>query len=231
MTGNNKKALLLIGSPRLESSTSKVLGDRLLERLARQGLAVETHFILRALAAPEKAEAMFAAVDRADVVIFAFPLYVDQLPAPVVWACEHIAARRRGRDATKRPLLTCLVQSGFPETHQNRPASDIMERFAVAAGFAWAGGLIMGMGGAAAGRPLPEKPTGMLHNVLSAIDQAAADLAAGRAISPATLELMGKKLMPYKFYFFMANLGMRREIKKNSRKADKSIDAFARPYA
>ena len=53
MTDNNKKAVLLIGSPRLESSTSKVLGDRLLERLAQQGLAIETHFILRTLAAPE----------------------------------------------------------------------------------------------------------------------------------------------------------------------------------
>jgi hypothetical protein len=231
MTASNKKAVLLIGSPRLESSTSKVLGDRLLQRLAQQGLAIETHFILRALAAPEKAEAMFGAVDQADVVVFAFPLYVDQLPAPVVWACEQIAARRRAQGATKRPLLTCLVQSGFPETHQNQPASDIMQRFAAAAGFAWAGGLIMGMGGAAGGRPLPPEPKGMLHNVLSALDRAAVDLAEGRAISATTLGLMGRKLMPYKFYFFMANFGMRREIKKNAAKTGKKIDALARPYA
>jgi len=231
MTHTNKKAVLLIGSPRLENSTSKVLGDRLLRRLEQQGLAAETHFVHRALADGDKAEAMFSAVDGADVVVFAFPLYVDQLPAPVVWACEQIAARRRRQSSGHRPMMTCLVQSGFPETQQNQPASDIMKRFAVAAGFTWAGGLIMGMGGATAGRPLPEEPRGMLHNVLKGLDQAAVDLAAGRAISTATIELMGKKLMPYKFYFFMANLGMRREVKKNSKKSGKNIDAFARPYA
>ena len=173
---------------------------------------------------------MFSAVDGADVVVFAFPLYVDQLPAPVVWACEHIAVRRRAQGATKRPLLTCLVQSGFPETHQNRPAADIMQHFAESAGFTWAGGLIMGMGGAAGGRSLPPEPKGMLHNVLTGLDQAAVDLAAGRAISAAAIGLMGKKLMPYKFYFFMANLGMRREIRKNAGKSGKALDAYARPY-
>jgi len=230
MSTSPKNAVLLIGSPRLEHSTSKALGDRLLERLATRGMATESHFIHRAFETTAKAGAMLAAVDGADIVIFAFPLYVDHLPAPVIWACGKIAAWRRAQRSTARPLLACVVQCGFPETHQNQPAVDIMHRFADSAGFEWAGGLIMGMGGAAAGRPIPEKPKGMLRNMIKGLDQAAADLAEGRAISIETIALMGRKLFPYKLYYWIANYGLRREIRKYAKKSGKALDAYARPY-
>ena len=54
-----RKAVLLIGSPRGEQSTSRILGGRLLERLAERGVAAETHFILRAFESEDKAAALF----------------------------------------------------------------------------------------------------------------------------------------------------------------------------
>lgn len=226
-----RKAVLLIGSPRGEQSTSRILGGRLLERLAERGVAAETHFILRAFESEDKAAALFSAVEGADIVVFAFPLYVDHLPAPVIWVCEEIARRRKDSNPATRPLLACLVQCGFPETHQNQPAADIMHRFADLAGFEWAGGLIMGMGGAAAGRPLPKKPSGVLHNVILGLDKAAVDLAEGRPVSAGTIALVGRKLMPYRLYLGMANFGMRREIKKYAKRSGKKIDPRARPFA
>jgi len=227
---NPQKAILLVGSPRLERSTSKALGDRLLAELAKRGVPSEVHFIHRAYSTPEKARAMLAAVDAADIVLFAFPLYVDQLPAPVIWACGEIAARPR-KAGGPPPLLAAIVQCGFPELHQNRPAVEVMRRFAERSGFAWAGGLAMGMGGAAAGRPLPEEPKGMMRNVLAGFALAAADLAAGRPIAAETIERVGRKLMPYWLYRFMANFGMRREIRKHEKRTGKKVDAFARPHA
>jgi NAD(P)H-dependent FMN reductase len=226
-----KKAVMVIGSPRLEKSTSKRLGDRLVAGLEARGIAVETHFTHKAIESEARAEALFAAADAADIVFFAFPLYVDHLPAPVVWACEAIAARRRGRPVgIRRPLLAALIQCGFPELHQNKPAVDVMRRFAGEAGFAWAGGLAMGMGGAA-NRPLPAKPSGMLRNMVSALDAAAADLAEGRPIAPETIVRAGQKVMPYRLYSLAANFGFRLQVRKNARKLGKKIDACDRPFA
>jgi hypothetical protein len=226
-----RRAVLLIGSPHFEKSTSWSLGSRLLDRLAGRGLAAESHFIHRALESEDKAAAMFRAVESADVLVFAFPLYVDHLPAPVIWACEEIARRRREARGATRPLLATIVQSGFPETYQNRMASDIMRRFADQAGFEWGGGLIMGGGGTVSGRSLPQKPKGMLRNLVLGLERAAADLAGGRPISPETTALVGRKLMAYRLYRLAANLGMRLELRKSKKKTGKKIDAYARPYA
>jgi len=193
-------------------------------------MTVETHSIYGDLDAPEKEEALIAAALSADLLIFSFPLYVDHLPAPVIRTLDRIASERRENLPTFRPRLTALVQCGFPETHQNRTALDIMRRFADLNGFTWAGGLALGMGGAA-GRPMPEKPKGMLRNVLSALDQAAAALAGGGTIPEETSMLMGKPMMPKWLYFLGANWGWKQQARKNGKKAGRALDLRARPYA
>ena len=135
------KAVLLVGSPRGHQSASRRLGLRLLQGLSSRGMTVETHSIYGDLDAPEKEEALIAAALSADLLIFSFPLYVDHLPAPVIRTLDRIASERRENLPTFRPRLTALVQCGFPETHQNRTALDIMRRFADLNGFTWAGGL------------------------------------------------------------------------------------------
>jgi len=225
-----QKAVLLLGSPRGHQSVSRRLGLRLLDGLSSRGMTVETHSIYGALDSPEKEGALVATALTADVLIFSFPLYVDHLPAPVIRVLDLIAAGRCGKPAPFPSRLAALVQCGFPETRQNRPAIDIMRRFADLNGFQWAGGLALGMGGAA-GRPLPEKPKGMLHSVLSALDQTAAALAGGRTIPPETIALMGKPMMPKWLYFAAANWGWKREARKNGKKTGRTLDLRARPYA
>jgi multimeric flavodoxin WrbA len=175
-------AVLLVGSPRGDRSVSKALGDRLLRGLAAKGAEVDSHSLHAAHGSSAKTEAWLAAADKADLLIFAFPLYVDQLPAPVILALDRLAERRRVPGVKARVRLAALVQFGFLETHQNRPALEIMKTFAKAEGLDWAGDLAMGMGGAVSGRTMPEKPAGMLRNLLLALDEAAAALADGRAI-------------------------------------------------
>jgi hypothetical protein len=196
-------------------------------------LAVETHSIYAAFDSPEKEASLISAALTADLLIFSFPLYVDHLPAPVIRTLDRIAAGRRLRPIPggPRPRLAALVQCGFPETHQNEPAIDIMRRFADFNGFEWAGGLALGMGGAAGGRPMPEKPSGLLRNVLRAIDQAAAALAEGGKIPEETIALLGKPMMPKKLYFLAANWGWRQQARRNGRKAGRRIDLRGRPYA
>jgi NAD(P)H-dependent FMN reductase len=220
------KALLLIGSPRGLKSSSFALGSALATRLADRGLSIETLTVGSALRSEEAIGSMQAAVEAADILLVAFPLYVDELPAPLIRAAELIAAVRALTRPEKDQRLAVIVQCGFPEAHQNRPAVAIMRRFAKEAGFVWAGGLAMGQGGAVDGRPL-DKAGGMLRHVTKALELAADALAGGGAIPDEAANLMDRPVMPKWMYKVMANFGWRQQAAKHGTKGR----LYARPLA
>jgi multimeric flavodoxin WrbA len=220
-----RKALLLAGSPKGLKGTSYELGRFLLGKLETGGFSASTLAASGALGSEDASAALLEAVDAADLVIVSFPLYVDQLPAPLVAVLERIAGHRRARPSGKPAQIMAVVQCGFPESLQNLPAVDIMRRFAKETGFAWAGALFMGMGGAVGGRPL-EKAGGMARNTVKAIDSAAASLIQGGGVPEDAAALMAKPLFPKWLYLIMANWGMKREAKKHG--AKKTV--LARPY-
>ncbi len=230
MTIKLQKAVLLIGSPKGKNSASMALGKRLLAALSSRGITSETHIIRPALDSEEKTVAMGEAVEKADIVIFSFPLYVDQLPAPVIWALERIAERRKEITSTSRPWLIALVQSGLGETHHNQPAIEIMRRFADLTGFRWAGGLAMGMGGAMIGGK-PGQRDRKLRNVFCGLDLAAAELAEGWPIPDEAVSLLGRKLMPRWLYVIGGNFGWRQQARRHAKTKREKLNLYARPYA
>lgn len=104
--------------------------QRWLDDLQKGGPSLYLHTVL---GSPEKVKALLDAVDGADLVTLAFPLYVDSLPAPVIEGLER-AAHRRGRERTRRQLFTAIANCGFPEAHHNATALAICDRFAREAG-------------------------------------------------------------------------------------------------
>lgn len=222
---NARKALLFVGSPKGPKSTSFSLGRDLLKKLEAGGMTTETIMVGAALHTPEDIAGMLETAAAADLILFAFPLYVDQLPAPLVRALELIADDRRTRLPAKAQKIMAIVQSGFPETHQNRLACDIMRQFARQAGFEWAGALAMGMGGALGGRSL-EKAGGMARNIVKALDLTAVALLRGGTVPDEAAALIGKPIIPRWLYLMMANYGMRSQAKKHG--VRNQIDA--RPY-
>jgi uncharacterized protein (DUF934 family) len=225
------KVLLLIGSPRGKAGVSYTLGGYLVRRLEAAGMAAEEMTAAEALRSTENQHRLHKSVDEADLVVVSFPLYVDQLPAPLIQTLELVAERRRGTlvaSPAAGPVvqkLAVVVQCGFPETHQNRPAVDIMRQFAREAGFTWAGALALGMGGAVGRKPL-EKEGGMVRNVVKAIDLAAASLASGGDVPEEAVALMARALMPRWFYIVAANWGFRRELRKHGARGR----ALDKPY-
>jgi hypothetical protein len=205
-----KKALLLVGSAKPEGqSTSESLGGYLLEGIAAHGWQTEKLLLHRSLRTPERTEALLAAVDAADLVILAFPLYVDTLPYLATRVLERIAdsspsPRRRGGRGERSFLA--IVNCGFPEAEQCDTVLAICREFAAAAGMKWAGGLALGAGGAVNGRPLAQAG-GMARNVVAALDQAAEALAAGEPIPPGVEALMREPMMPKRLYTLMGNMG------------------------
>ncbi len=96
-----KRALLLVGSPRTRKSTSNSLGGYLFDQLGKHNIQTDTIYIHTTTHSAERTKAMLDAVDAADLVLLAFPLYVDSLPAPVMNALEIIAAHRATQSENK----------------------------------------------------------------------------------------------------------------------------------
>lgn len=226
------KALLIVGSPKGKRSVSHALGTALLARLEAGGMAVEEAIVSAALRSSEERHRLYRFADEADLVIVSFPLYVDQLPAPLVQTLELLADRRAGaQGATPWPgplaqRLVAIVQCGFYEDHQNRTAVAVMRQFAKEAGFAWAGALTMGAGGALAGKSL-DKAGGMARNAVKALDLAAASLAAGGNVPEEAAALMARPIMARWLYHLAANWGFKRLINKHGVRKR----TYDRPYA
>ena len=222
-----RTALLLVGSPKPGASSSASLGTYLLEELEQLGLHTDTVNLTKALRSGGATESLHAAVAAADLVVLSFPLYIDSLPAPVIRALELIAARRAGSSVAPgdKPAFVAICQCGFPEAEHNEVALEICRNFAPAAGFEWAGGLGMGAGGMAGGRPLREI-RGMMRAAVRGLDLAAAELAAGRPVPGEAVRLMAKPAIPGFAYRFVANRQWRGELKKQG--ATAPLDA--RPF-
>ncbi len=220
-----EKALLLIGSPKPAASTSASLGDYLLDRLREKGMDTDGARVYWAIASDDRVENLVESVNDADLVILAFPLYVDTLPAGVIRFLEMVSERGSSY-SHKHRRLAAIVNCGFPETTQCEMAVASCRRFAEEAEFDWAGGLALGGAGAIDGRPL-EKVGRATRNVKKALDMAADDLASGRAISEEAIALMARRTMPRWLYTFAGNLGFRREARKNGIRGNRLAD---RPY-
>jgi len=207
-----KKALLLIGSPKGKNrSTSESVGNYLLARLQEMGIETEKVFINSSMRSDEAIAGFLSTVESSDILILAFPLYVDSLPSRVVKALELIAENRK---SSKDQRLLAISNSGFPEAFHNHTALDICRLFARETGIEWAGGLALGGGEAIGGRPLDEIG-GMVRNVKRSLDLSAAALVEGRSVPEEAVNLMAKPFIPRFLYLFMGNMGWKRQAKKN----------------
>jgi hypothetical protein len=158
------------------------------------------------LSDPDDTDALLSTVDAAYIVILAFPLYVDSLPAGTIRALEMIASGRKAVPHSGGRRFTAIVNCGFPESYHNDTAINICCLFARDAGFEWAGGLSLGAGASLDGKPL-DKAGGMARNVRKALDMAADDLAAGNVVSEAAIKTMAIPMMPRWMYVLFGNLG------------------------
>ncbi len=210
---NGRKVLLLVASPRGAASVSNSLGDHLLALLEARGMAIKKLLLYPALTDERRLAELLAAVDACALLVIAFPLYVDHLPAPLIDLLRQVADRRQGKTGEARQSLAALVQCGFPESAHCRPAGDIMRLFARQAGFRFLGCLAFGMGGAVGNRPLA-KAGGIVRHQVKALAAAAPFLAADKEIPAEVVDLMGRRMMPRWFYNWMADLGWKRQARK-----------------
>ncbi len=209
----NENVLLLVGSPKGASSTSNSLGDYLNSRLKQLGLTIGKEYIYKLVKKEEGQKKLLAKVEEAGLIILAFPLYVDCLPAGVIKALELIADHRKSKSDREKQGFAIIINCGFPEAQHNKTAVAICKVFAREVGFEWKGALSLGMGGAVGGTSLEERG-GMVRNVTKGLDITAQSIAEGKDIPEEATELFGKKFIPISLYTKMGNLGWNRQAKK-----------------
>lgn len=227
-----RSALLLVGSPRTRKSTSHSLGSYLFEQLRARKIETKTIHIHTNIRSAERMKTLLEAVDAADLVLLAFPLYVDSLPAPTIEALERIAAHRASHaetdpNRTHQQLFAAISNCGFPEAHHNETALAICANFARQAGFHWAGSLALGAGeGMVHGAPLNEVD-GRVIPLKKALYLAAEALAQGQTIPEKAQQLLAKPFIPGWMYRWMGLYGWRQQAKQYG--MEKSLNR--RPYA
>jgi multimeric flavodoxin WrbA len=207
-------AALVVGSPRGPNSTSNSLGTYLVEKLEKKGVPYEKIYISQCLSSNEKKSALLRLVDESDLIIFAFPLYVDSLHSQVIETLELISEHVKGKHDLDKKSFAAISNSGFPETKQNIIALAVCRLFAKQVGFNWAGGLAMGGGEMIAGQPLSELG-GRVRNKTKALEIAADALAQGDPIPEKAVALMSKLGIPRWLYIWVANRRWKRNAKRN----------------
>ncbi len=229
-----RRALLIVGSPKTkEPSTSGVLGSYLLDRLNERGWETESLTLRARLNRPEGEGELLSSLQRAGLILLVFPLYVDALPYLVTKALAVIEAHRRAGRESSQQRLVGIVNSGFPETHQNSVALAICREFAAQGGFMWAGGLALGGGGAIGGQPLTgAKRSGPpVQHVIAALEMTAAALAEGLPVPAEAVRMIAKNFIPFALwrwlYSWMGARGLKKLAAKNGIGKDKLL---AQPY-
>jgi len=207
-----RRAVLLVGSPRTKKSTSASLGGYLFEQLNARGVETETIQIYTSLNSQERMKAMVEAIDNADLIVLAFPLYVDSLPAPVTATLEKIAEHRKGHPS---PIhFAAIANCGFPEAHHNDTALAICSEFARQNSLAWMGSLALGGGeGLVHGVPLNEMD-GRAIPLKKSLELAAVSLANGQPIPQSARDLLAKPVIPNWMYKLFGGFGWAQQAKQ-----------------
>jgi hypothetical protein len=167
-----------------------------------------------ALRRKDRLEALLSAVDETDLLILAYPLYIDNLPAPDLRFLELLADHHRSHPADHAQTLAVICNCGFPEAEHIDTSLAICAQFAGQAGFTWAGGLPLGGGeGIVHGVPLADGG-GRMQSIRQALDLAAAALVAGEPVPDEAIHILRRPRIPARLYRTFGDFGWRMEARK-----------------
>ncbi|MCE5234966.1 MAG: hypothetical protein ABFC62_06900 [Clostridiaceae bacterium] len=155
------------------------------------------------------APALLCAVHGSDAIVFAFPLYVDGIPASLLRQLEKICPSIA--QAAPQAKVYALVNNGFYDGCQNALALEMMRHFTQEAGLAWGQGVGIGAGGMMHSAPVGAGPLTRLGEKLNAL---ADTILQGRSAENITFN----PNFPRFLYMQAAHMGWRLQAEKNGLK-------------
>jgi hypothetical protein len=203
----NKNVLILIGSPKRTRSTSESMADYLMEAIeAKTGWHFEKIHILTNI--HENPDAIVKASNHSDVIVLAFPTYVDSLPSHVIRALMLLES---WLDKSKAREFMVLINCGFPETFHNDNALKICRHFAEQNDLIWRGGIAVGAGGAIIGKKLTDLE-GIADHLMKNIKTLASRLIEDEQIQDD--DILRVQVVPTEIYSMTGNTGWEKQAQK-----------------
>lgn len=202
------KIALINGSPKYKNSSSEAALNDLQTCLSKDIEIVNFNF-KKSFLANEEVEALF----DFDVLVFAFPLYVDGVPSHLLnCLCQIEEAAKNVKD--KSITVYAIANCGFYEGHQNKWAISIMKNWCAKAGFKWGQGIGLGCGGALVSMSGLALGTGPKSGMGAAFKSLSDNIHNKSQANDVYLTLNFPKFL----YKLMAEFGWRQSIKKNGLK-------------
>ncbi len=206
--------LLLSGSPRGKTSTSYSLLRYLKTQLENLGKSCELSIAHKIMRKEADFENFSNLLDSADYLIVTMPLYVDSLPSHVIETFTRLLKTRRNNSFKGTPKFLAIVNSGFPEQHQNLLALNICQQFAQEANLDWIGGIPFGGGAIIGGTPL-DSSGGRGKQARFAMEILAEALSEDKEIPEECISRINKLIIPKRIYMMMGNIRWRKQSGSN----------------
>jgi len=157
-----------------------------------------------------------------DIWIFANPLYVDSLPGHLLAVLEELESLCK-ENQNKKHKVYALINCGFYEAEQNKPAFHVYKNWCKRAGLEWCGAVGIGGGGA-----IDSMPEGMPFNagplkpIFNAFVKISEFIKNGSAMENTYVSIGFPRFLYIKF----AHYGWRKAIKGNGKKTK---DLYCKP--
>ena len=135
------KIALINGSPKVKRSASEIILNSLKKLFDENDTLLEFK-----LKTPKLSIRKIEEISKCNVLVFAFPLYIDEIPAHLK-DCLYQIEKYLKTNADHNIKVYTLVNCGFYEGKQNLIALSMMENWCKKAGVSWGQGIGIGGGG------------------------------------------------------------------------------------
>lgn len=135
------KLAFINGSPKMKNSSSESALKALKKLLPNEYIISEYNFRTKQIDKKEIEE-----IAMCDVIVFAFPLYVDGIPSHFI-SCLYQMERFFNSKPNHNIIAYAIVNCGFYEGSQNSLALAMIENWCEKSGVAWGQGVGFGGGG------------------------------------------------------------------------------------
>ena len=198
---------LINGSPKVKDSSSGLLLEDLKIFLSGKCEVAEI-----AMHSPDVSEEAIEELRNTDAWVFAYPLYVDCMPAHLL-SCLVQLEDKHVHD--RRTHIYGIVNCGFYEGIQTDPALRVLQNWCVKAGICWAGGIGVGGGGGLAMMSGPKPDKGPKAPVNKELEELADQILRCRTQENRYVSVA----FPRFLYRMAAQMGWRQQIRANGGKA------------
>ena len=208
------KIALINGSPKKKRSSSATLLHMFKELIASQHEIAEYHFH-----SPTLTDQELDQVSSCDILVFAFPLYVDGIPSHLLNCLSQMELFFKTK-VQKEMDVYALMNCGFYEARQNSIALEMMKNWSIKSGLKWIRGIGIGGGGAI---PMTLDNSGE-KSIMKETYKAMSELAQKVEVGEQGENLFVNPSIPRIAYKLGGEMGWRKAIKRRGLKR-KDLDA------